>query len=106
MEKSLDPKYIDVIHYKRYKWDIDATRLLITKAAFQRLVRTVARDFKSDLRFMVDGITALQAVAESHLVKVFEDANLCAIHAKRQRLFSRDMILATKLRRETVPKED
>ncbi len=57
---------------------------------------------------MVDEITALQAAAEeSHLVKVFEDANLCAIHAKRQRLFSRDMILATKLRRdETVPRED
>jgi histone H3/H4 len=60
-----------------------STDLLIRKAPFQRLVREVAQDFKSDLRFQSTAVLALQEAAEAYLVGLFEDTNLCAIHAKR-----------------------
>ena len=50
---------------------------------FQRLVREIAQDFKSDLRFQSSAIGALQESVEAYLVSLFEDTNLCAIHAKR-----------------------
>ena len=108
LEKNINPKYPDlvypdIVHYDRYRWNRDATRLLIPKAPFQRLVRDVCLVYKSDLRFTVEGMEALQTAAENHLVEVFEDANLCAIHAKRQTVNTRDIILATKIRKETVP---
>jgi len=56
---------------------------LLRKLPFQRLVREIAQDLKSDLRFQSVAIAALQEAAESYLVGMFEDTNLCAIHAKR-----------------------
>jgi histone H3/H4 len=56
---------------------------LIRKLPFQRLVREIAQDFKSDLRFQSSAIGALQESVEAYLVSLFEDTNLCAIHAKR-----------------------
>lgn len=60
-----------------------STELLIRKLPFQRLVREIAQDFKTDLRFQSSAIGALQEAAESYLVGLFEDTNLAAIHAKR-----------------------
>jgi histone H3 len=60
-----------------------STELLIRKLPFQRLVREIAQDYKSDLRFQSNAVLALQEAAESYLVGLFEDTNLCAIHAKR-----------------------
>lgn len=60
-----------------------STELLIRKLPFQRLVREIAQDFKSDLRFQSSAIGALQESVEAYLVSLFEDTNLCAIHAKR-----------------------
>jgi len=56
-----------------------STDLLIRKLPFQRLVREIASDFKSDLRFQSSTIEALQESAEAYLVSLFEDSNLCAI---------------------------
>jgi hypothetical protein len=56
---------------------------LIRKLPFQRLVREIAQDFKTDLRFQSAAIGALQEASEAYLVSLFEDTNLCAIHAKR-----------------------
>ena len=50
---------------------------------FNRLVREIAQDFKTDLRFQAQAIGALQEAAEAYLVGLFEDTNLCAIHAHR-----------------------
>ena len=60
-----------------------STELLIRKLPFQRLVREIAQDFTPvwlDLRFQATAILALQEAAESYLVGLFEDTNLCAIH--------------------------
>ena len=74
-----------------------STELLIRKLPFQRLVREVAQDFKNDLRFQSSAVMALQEAAEAYLVSLFEDTNLCAIHAKRVTIMPRDMQLARRL---------
>ena len=56
---------------------------LIRKLPFQRLVREIAQDFKTNLRFQSTAILCLKEVAEAYLVGLFEDTNLCAIHTKR-----------------------
>ena len=60
-----------------------STDLLIRKLPFQRLVREIAQDFQSNLRFQGTAILALQEASESYLIALFEDTNLCAIHARR-----------------------
>jgi histone H3 len=77
-----------------------STNLLLRKLPFQRLVREVAQDFKADLRFQSHAICALQEASEAYLVSLFEDSNLCAIHAKRVTIFPKDMQLARRLRGE------
>ena len=77
-----------------------STELLIRKLPFQRLVREVAQDCKNDLRFQSSAVMALQEAAEAYLVSLFEDTNLCAIHAKRVTIMPRDMQLARRIRNE------
>lgn len=55
-----------------------STELLIRKLPFQRLVREIAQDYKTDLRFQSSAVLALQEAAEAYLVGLFEDTNLCA----------------------------
>lgn len=95
------PGTVALREIRRYQ---KSTELLIRKLPFQRLVslhmyrlnatdiftnstatqvREIAQDFKSDLRFQSSAIGALQESVESYLVSLFEDTNLCAIHAKR-----------------------
>ena len=75
-----------------------SSELLIRKLPFQRLVREIAQDVKSDLRFQASAIEALQQSAESYLVGLFEDTNLCAIHAKRVTIMPKDLKLARRIR--------
>ena len=77
-----------------------STELLIRKLPFQRLVREIAQEMKSDLRFQSAAVGALQEAAEAYLVALFEDTNLCAIHAKRITIFPKDMQLARRIRGE------
>ena len=77
-----------------------STDLLIRKLPFQRLVREIAQDFKSDLRFQGTALVALQEATEAYLVSLFEDTNLCAIHAKRVTIIPKDIQLSRRLRGE------
>ncbi|CAD0098087.1 unnamed protein product [Aureobasidium mustum] len=43
-------------------------------------------------------IMALQEAAEAFLVHLFEDTNLCAIHAKRVTIMQKDIQLARRIR--------
>uniref|UniRef100_A0A672LAV5 Core Histone H2A/H2B/H3 domain-containing protein n=1 Tax=Sinocyclocheilus grahami TaxID=75366 RepID=A0A672LAV5_SINGR len=45
-----------------------STELLIRKLPFQRLVREIAQDFKTDLRFQSSAVMALQEASEAYLV--------------------------------------
>ncbi|KAJ0984584.1 hypothetical protein J5N97_002940 [Dioscorea zingiberensis] len=76
------------------------TELLIRKLPFQRLVREIAQDFKTDLRFQSHAVLALQEAAEAYMVGLFEDVNLIAIHAKRVTIMCKDVQLARRIRGE------
>ncbi|XBI36186.1 hypothetical protein VPH35_121748 [Triticum aestivum] len=74
-----------------------------------RLVREIALDFKTDLRFQSSAVSALQEAAEAYLIGLFEDTNLCAIHklpiystihAKRVTIMPKDIQLARRIRGE------
>lgn len=78
-----------------------STELLIRKLPFQRLVREIAQDFKTDLRFQASAIAALQEASEAYLTGLFEDTNLCAIHAKRVTIMPKDIHLARRIRGES-----
>lgn len=66
----------------------------------QRLVREIAQSFKDNLRFQGSAILALQEASEAYLVGLFEDTNLCAIHAKRVTITPKDLQLARRIRGE------
>ena len=78
-----------------------STDLLLRKLPFQRVVKEIAQNFKADLRFQTAAIEALQTAAEAYLVSMFEDANLCAIHAKRVTIMPKDIQLARRIRGDT-----
>ncbi|KAE9420407.1 hypothetical protein Angca_005804 [Angiostrongylus cantonensis] len=68
---------------------------------FQRLVREIAQDFKTDLRFQSSAVMALQEASEAYLVGLFEDpTGLCTIHAKRVTIVPKDIQLARRIRGE------
>ena len=72
---------------------LQAPMLTRTRFAF-------TQDFKNDLRFQGTAILALQEASESCLVSLFEDTNLCAIHAKRVTIMPKDIQLARRIRGE------
>ena len=80
------PGTVALKEIRRYQ---KSTELLIQKLPFQRLVREISRDHKvitsplcGKVRFQSLAIKALQEASEAYLVGLFEDTNLCAIHAK------------------------
>jgi len=76
--------------------------LLIRKLPFMRLVKEIAQEHFTPpgmaYRWQASAIQALQEAAEAYLVHLFEDANLCALHAKRVTLMQRDLRLALRLK--------
>ena len=76
------------------------TDLLLRKLPFGRLVREIAQEYKSELRFQSHAVLAIQEAAEAYLTGVMEDANLCAIHARRVTIFPKDIQLARRIRGE------
>ncbi|XP_037398825.1 histone H3-like centromeric protein A [Pygocentrus nattereri] len=76
-----------------------STDLLLRKGPFSRLVREVCQMFSQEhLKWQAYALMALQEAAEAFLVRLFSDANLCAIHAKRVTLYARDIQLARRIR--------
>ncbi|CAD6498695.1 BgTH12-04356 [Blumeria graminis f. sp. triticale] len=78
-----------------------STDLLLSKLPFSRLVRDVAlqvRPASEGWRWQSQAIQALQEAAEAFLVHLFEDTNLCAIHAKRVTIMQKDIQLARRIR--------
>ena len=86
----------EIRHYQK------CTNLLIRKLPFQRLTRELAQKFKVDVRFRSSTLMALQEAAEAYLVRLFEDTNLCAIHAKRVTIMPKDIQLARRIRGKRI----
>ena len=91
------PGTVALREIRRYQ---KSTDLLLRKLPFQRFVREIAQDFKQDLRFQGSAVLALQEAAEAHNIGIFEDTNLCAIHAKRVTIMPKDIQLARRIRGE------
>ncbi len=89
------PGTVALREIRRYQ---KTTDLLIRKLPFSRLVREIGQDFKKDLYWSSSAILGLQESAEAYLVHLFEDTNLCAIHAKRVTIFMKDIQLARRIR--------
>lgn len=91
------PGTVSLREIRRYQ---NSTDLLIRKLPFQRLVREVAQECNSSLRFQGSAMLALQEAVESYQVGFLEDSNLCAIHGKRVTIMPKDIQLARRLRGE------
>ena len=79
---------------RRFQKSVD---LLIPLLSFQRVVREVAQDFKTDLRFQSAAILALQEAAEQFLLMLFESVNLCTIHQGQKTIALKDFYLVRRL---------
>ncbi|CAG2110592.1 unnamed protein product [Medioppia subpectinata] len=77
-----------------------STELLVPRLPFQRLVREITADLKNDLKFQSAALSCLQEAAEAYIVGLFEDTNLCAIHARRVTIMPRDIQLSRRIRGE------
>lgn len=92
------PGTVALREIRRYQ---KSTELLIPKLAMQRLIREVAQDYgPADLRFQASAVAALQEASEAYMVGLFEDTNLCALHAKRVTIMPKDIQLARRIRGE------
>ncbi|KAL4780538.1 histone-fold-containing protein [Aspergillus varians] len=94
------PGTVALKEIRKYQRSFD---LLLLKLPFARLVREVALDLLpadvgAELRWQSHAILALQEAAEAFLVHLFEDTNLCAIHAKRVTIMQKDIQLARRIR--------
>lgn len=96
-KRRMRPGQVALREIRRYQ---KSTDLLLRKLPFQRLVREIAVDYKLDLRFQSSAMVALQEAAEAYLTSLFEDTNLCAAHAKRVTIQSKDIQLARRIRGE------
>ncbi|KAJ3154658.1 centromeric DNA-binding histone H3-like protein cse4 [Geranomyces variabilis] len=96
------PGTVALREIRRYQ---KSTDLLIRKLPFARLVKEVSADLSTmeyaggqPPRWQSTAIMALQEASEAFMVHLFEDANLCAIHAKRVTIMQRDIHLARRIR--------
>ena len=86
----------EIRHYQ------STTELLIQKVNFQRVVRELCEQIGPGIRFESQALLALQEAAESYLVGLFEDSNLCTAHAKRKTLRDTDIKLLRRIRGECL----
>ena len=98
------PGTVALREIKRYQ---RSTELLIRKTPFIRLVKDIMEDaagtgkeFGNGIRLQAVAALALQEASEAYIVEVFEDANLCAIHARRVTIMKKDVQLARRIRGE------
>lgn len=103
-KKRFRPGTVALREIRKYQ---KSTDLLLRKLPFARIVREIANDMTTDmvdyetgsgLRWQTSALLALQEATEAYLVHLFEDANLCAIHAKRVTIMQRDIQLARRIR--------
>ncbi|CAD6578472.1 MAG: centromeric DNA-binding histone H3-like protein cse4 [Alectoria sarmentosa] len=93
------PGTVALREIRRYQRSTD---LLLLKLPFSRLVREIGLSLLpvdgDSLRWQSQAIQALQEAAEAFMVHLFEDTNLCAIHAKRVTIMQKDVQLARRIR--------
>ena len=71
--------------------------LLIRRVLFQILVKEIIQKWQEGLKLQSSAVLALQEAGEAFLVGLMEQANMCAIHAKRVTIMPRDIQLACRI---------
>eukprot|EP00127_Corallochytrium_limacisporum_P000866 Clim_evm9s28 gene=Clim_evmTU9s28 len=99
MKRRKRPGTLALQEIRRYQKNTD---LLIPKRPFERVVREVMQSIVAPAaginRWSYAAVLALQTATEEYLVHLLEDANLCAIHAKRVTIMVRDIQLARRIK--------
>lgn len=98
-KRAYRPGALALREVRRYQ---RSTELLIPRAPFRRLVREITQGFRADFRMQSGAIAALQESGEAYLTRTFEDAQLCAQHARRSTLMPRDLRLTMRIRGEPM----
>lgn len=82
-----------------------STELLIRKLPFSGLVREISDEVSiwiqvngKPRRWTLEALNAIQEATEDMIVHLFEDCNLCAIHAGRKTITPKDIKLARRIR--------
>ena len=96
-KKRYHPGALALAEIRKYQ---KSTESLIPKLPFRRLVRELVQSEKQDIRMQETALEALQEAAETYLVRLLDNANLCALHARRVTLMPRDIQLARRIRGE------
>jgi histone H3/H4 len=71
----------------------------IPKLVIERVVKEIGHSYKTNIKFESNAIRLLHFALESYLVKLMQDAQLLAIHAKRESVQPKDIQLVRTLRR-------
>lgn len=82
----------EIRHYQKM------SELLIRKASFERTCKEIIQSYNTEFWSQSAALEALQEAAEAYLVGLFKDTNLCAIHAKRVTIMTKDIQLARRIR--------
>ena len=71
----------------------------LTSYDYARQVREISNEVSPEpFRYTAESLLAIQEATEDFLVHLFEDCNLCAIHAKRVTIMPKDLQLARRIR--------
>ena len=100
--KRYRPGTVVLREIRRYQ---KSTELLFRRAPFEHLVQEIVQDMEHGgivLRVPPAVVMALQEAVEAYVVLLFEDTNLCAIHAKRVTIMPKDMQLARRIHEERM----
>ena len=93
------PGTVALREIRRYQ---KSTDMLIRKLPFSRVVREIMQNLtihsETHLRIQASALQALQQASEAYLVGLFEDVNLCALHAHRVTIMRSDIVLAQRIR--------
>ena len=95
VKRRYRPGVLALKEIRRYQ---KSTELLLRTLPFQRLVREITQQFKRDFRYQASALQCLQEATEAYIIGLFEDTNLCAIHAKRVTIMPKDVQLALRIR--------
>jgi histone H3 len=72
--------------------------LILPKQTFRRICDEITDAKVSECHLGSDAVDALQHASEAFLVGLFQDANLCAMHGKRQTVRVQDVRLCRLIR--------
>lgn len=75
--------------------------LALPRINFSRVAREIGQDYHDEIRYSFSFMELFQYILEHQLVKLMQEVNMCAIHAKRETILPKDIQLARYIRGET-----